>query len=139
MSSITAYGASQIKGEWSFRVAFVMTFWVPTVLRLDRHSCLSRRCGMFKKDRIGDAKKSIIKLFGKEVDVEERLRFIRSGLLIEEGEAHNAKSTSCEAIFSQEHRSRILVAVLGLQSQNFSGSYFASTSFTPPPFSPPFK
>ena len=39
-----------------------------------------------------------------------------------------AKQTTWKAIFSKEHRARTLVAVLGLQSQNFSGGYFASMS-----------
>ncbi|KAF4628532.1 hypothetical protein G7Y89_g9620 [Cudoniella acicularis] len=62
----------------------------------------------------------------KQVDIEARLAVIKQEIEMQDGEAHNASQTSWKAIFSKEHRSRTLVAVLELQSQNFSGGYFAS-------------
>lgn len=79
-----------------------------------------------KKGREDDARKAIIKLFGNGVDVEQRLSVIKSELEMMDGEAYNASQTSCRAIFSKERCSRIFVAVLRLQSQNFLGGYFAS-------------
>jgi SP family general alpha glucoside:H+ symporter-like MFS transporter len=66
------------------------------------------------KGREDDARKVIVRLFGKDVDVEERLRVITSELEMMNGEAHNASQTRWKAIFSKEHRSRTLVAILGL-------------------------
>jgi MFS family permease len=128
MSSLTGFGASKISGEWSFRLAFVMTFLVPSLFLIGLPFLPESPVWYVKKDRLDDARKAIVKLFGKDADVEGRLAFIKSELEIQEGEAHNASQTTWKAIFSKEHRSRTLVAVLGLQSQNFSGGYFASKS-----------
>lgn len=126
LSSITGFGASHISGPWSFRLAFVMTFLVPTLFAFGLPFLPESPVWYMKKGREEDARKAIVRLFGKNVDVEERLQFIRSELEIEAGEATAASQTTWKAIFSKEHRGRTLVAVLGLQSQNFSGGYFAS-------------
>lgn len=126
LSSLTGYGASQIPGEWSFRLAFVMTFLVPTLFMFVLPFLPESPVWYVKKGREDAARKSIVKLFGKDVNVEERLAFIRSELEVEIGEASTASQTSWKAIFTKENRSRTLVAVLGLQVQNFSGGYFAS-------------
>ncbi|CAH0018760.1 unnamed protein product [Clonostachys rhizophaga] len=127
LSSITGWGSSKIHGEWSYRLAFVMTFLVPTLFAIVLPFLPESPVWYVKKGRDDDARKAIVKLYGKNEDVEERLNFIKSELEVAAGEANMAKQTSWRAIFSKEHRSRTLVAVLGLQSQNFSGGYFANT------------
>ncbi|KAJ4322475.1 hypothetical protein N0V84_004831 [Fusarium piperis] len=127
LSSITGWGSSKIHGEWSYRLAFVMTFLVPTLFAIVLPFLPESPVWYVKKGREEDARKAIIKLYGKDVDVQERLDFIKSELEVAAGEANMASQTSWKAIFSKEHRSRTLVAVLGLQSQNFSGGYFANT------------
>ncbi|CAG9962002.1 unnamed protein product [Clonostachys byssicola] len=127
LSSITGWGSSKIHGEWSYRLAFVMTFLVPTLFAIVLPFLPESPVWYVKKGRDDDARKAIIKLYGKNEDVEDRLNFIKSELEVAAGEANMAKQTSWRAIFSKEHRSRTLVAVLGLQSQNFSGGYFANT------------
>jgi SP family general alpha glucoside:H+ symporter-like MFS transporter len=126
LSSLTGYGASRLKGEWSYRLAFVMTFVVPGLFAIGLPFLPESPVWYIKKGRESDARKAIVKLFGKDVDVEERLSFIKKELDTIDGQASMASQTSWKAIFSKEHRSRTLVAVLGLQSQNFSGGYFAS-------------
>lgn len=126
LSSITGYGSSKISGEWSFRLAFVLTFLVPSLFMIGLPFLPESPVWYVKKGRDDDARKAITRLFGKNVDVEERLNFIKSELEVSAGEANMAKQTGWRAIFSKEHRARTLVAVLGLQSQNFSGGYFAS-------------
>ncbi|KAM0205052.1 hypothetical protein ACHAPA_008630 [Fusarium lateritium] len=127
LSSITGFGSSKIEGEWSFRLAFVMTFLVPTLFAIGLPFLPESPIWYVKKGRDDDARKAIIKLYGQSIDVEERLSFIKSELEVAAGEANMAKQTSWRAIFSKEHRSRTLIAVMGLQSQNFSGGYFANT------------
>ncbi|KXH50135.1 hypothetical protein CSIM01_07359 [Colletotrichum simmondsii] len=127
LSSITAWGSSKIDGQWSYRLAFAMTFLVPTLFMIILPWLPESPVWYVKKGREEDARKAIFKLYGKNVDVEERLNFIKSELELAAGEANMAKQTSWRAIFSKEHRFRTLVAVLGLQSQNFSGGYFANT------------
>ncbi|KAI5456817.1 general substrate transporter [Mariannaea sp. PMI_226] len=127
LSSITGWGSSKIQGEWSYRLAFVMTFLVPGLFALILPFLPESPVWYVKQGRDDDARNAIIKLFGQNGDVEERLNFIKSELQVAAGEANMAKQTSWRAIFSKEHRSRTLVAVLGLQSQNFSGGYFANT------------
>ncbi|KAF5009772.1 hypothetical protein FDECE_4045 [Fusarium decemcellulare] len=127
LSSITGWGSSKIHGQWSYRLAFVMTFLVPTLFAIVLPFLPESPVWYVKKGREDDARKAIIKLYGKNVDVEERLEFIKSELEVAAGEANMASQTSWKAIFSKEHRSRTLVAVMGLQSQNFSGGYFANT------------
>ncbi|KAH6869330.1 general substrate transporter [Thelonectria olida] len=127
LSSITGWGSSKIDGEWSYRLAFVMTFLVPTLFAIVLPFLPESPVWYVKKGRDDDARKAIIKLYGEHADVEERLNLIKSELEVAAGEANMAKQTSWRAIFSKEHRARTLVAVLGLQSQNFSGGYFANT------------
>ncbi|KAM0546905.1 hypothetical protein ACHAO7_007595 [Fusarium culmorum] len=127
LSSITGWGSSKIPGEWSFRLAFIMTFLVPTLFAIGLPFLPESPIWYVKKGRDDDARKAITKLYGDSIDVEERLNFIKSELEVAAGEASMAKQTSWRAIFSKEHRSRTLVAVMGLQSQNFSGGYFANT------------
>jgi len=127
LSTLTAYGASHISGQWSYKLAFVMTFVVPGLFAIGLPFLPESPVWYVKKGRDEDARKAIMRLFGKDTDVEERLAFIRSELEVAAGEASMASQTSWSAIFSKQHRSRTLVAVLGLQSQNFSGGYFAST------------
>lgn len=126
LSSLTGYGSSQIQGQWSYRLAFIMTFLVPALFATVLPFLPESPAWYVKKGRDEDARKSIIKLYGKDANVEERLNFIKSELEGMAGEADLASQTSWKAIFSKEHRSRTLVAVLGLQAQNFSGGYFAS-------------
>lgn len=49
------------------------------------------------------------------------LTMIKKELHEEEASSSDVSQTSWKAIFSKEHRARTFVAVLGLQSQNFSG------------------
>ncbi|KAF5644100.1 maltose permease [Fusarium sp. NRRL 52700] len=127
LSSITGWGSSKIKGEWSYRLAFVMTFLVPTLFAIVLPFLPESPVWYVKKGRDEDARKAISKLYGASIDVDERLEFIKSELEVTAGEANMAKQTSWKAVFSKEHRTRTLIAVMGLQSQNFSGGYFANT------------
>jgi MFS family permease len=128
LSSITGFGSSKIPGEWSFRLAFIMTFLVPTLFACGLPFLPESPVWFVKRGRDDDARKAIKKLYGENADVEARLDFIKSELEVLHGESDMASQTSWKAIFSKEHRTRTLVAVLGLQSQNFSGGYFASKS-----------
>jgi MFS family permease len=126
ISSLSGYGASKISGEWSYKLAFVLTFLVPGLFAIGLPFLPESPVWYLKKGREEDARKAIIRLFGKDTDVDGRLAYIRSELEVEAGEASLASQTNWKAIFSKEHRGRTLVAVLGLQAQNFSGGYFAS-------------
>ncbi|UNI23892.1 hypothetical protein JDV02_009684 [Purpureocillium takamizusanense] len=127
LSSLTGYGSSHIDGAWSYKLAFTMTFLVPTLFAFGLPFLPESPVWYVKRGRKDDARKAIYKLYGKNVDMEERLAFIRSELEAEAGAEAMAKQTTWKAIFSKEHRARTFVAVLGLQSQNFSGGYFANT------------
>lgn len=131
LSSITGFGSSKIQGEWSYRLAFVMTFLVPTLFAIGLPFLPESPVWYVKKGRDDEARRAIARLYGKDADVDARLDFIKSELEVLADESSMAKQTSWKAIFSKEHRTRTLVAVLGLQSQNFSGGYFAS-KFPPP-------
>lgn len=126
ISSLSAYGSSKISGEWSYKLAFVLTFLIPGLFAIVLPFLPESPVWYIKKGREEDARKAIIRLFGKDTDVEGRLAYIRSELEVVAGEASLASQTSWRALFSKEHRARTLVAVLGLQAQNFSGGYFAS-------------
>lgn len=80
-----------------------------------------------KKGRENAARKAIARLHGSSVDIDACIETIKTELKNTEDEESAANQTSWKSIFSKEHRSRTLVAVLGLQSQNFSGGYFANT------------
>lgn len=126
-STVTGFGASHISGVWSFRTAFLMTFLVPTIYLCGLYFFPESPVYYMKKGREGDARKSALTLFGPEADIDARIDAIKHELERIEGENSATSQTSWKAIFSKEHRSRTFVAFLGLQSQNFSGGYFANT------------
>lgn len=126
-ASITGYGASGIQGIWSFKLAFVMTFVMPGIYLCGLPFLPESPVWYMKKGREEDARKAITMLYGASVDIDTRIETIKAELRQSEDEQSAATQTSWKSIFSKEHRSRTLVAVLGLQSQNFSGGYFANT------------
>lgn len=126
-SSMTGFGASKIDGPWSYRLAFCMTFALPALFLIVLPFFPESPVWYMKKGREADARKAIIRLFGPDTDVDERIEIIKTELQQAEVEGAGKSSTSWKAIFSKEHRARTLVSVLGLQVQNFSGGYFANT------------
>lgn len=126
-SSLTGYGSSQIPGVWSFKLAFCMTFLVPALYLIGLPFFPESPVWFIKKGRDEDARKAIFKLYGANADVEGIISTIKKELHEEEAQSSGVSQTSWRAIFSKEHRARTFVAVLGLQSQNFSGGYFANT------------
>ncbi|KAK8852099.1 MFS general substrate transporter [Apiospora arundinis] len=127
VSSLTGFGASKIKGVWSFKLAFIMTFLVPGLYLIGLPFLPESPVWYMKKGREEDAKKSILRLYGQDADVGRMIETIKEELRSQEGDASAVSQTTWKAIFSKENRSRTLVAVLGLQVQNFSGGYFANT------------
>ena len=127
MSSLTGYGSSKIDGPWSFRLAFCMTFLVPALYLMGLPFLPESPVYLVKKGREEHARKAILKLYGKNAEVDTIMATIKKELHEEEAAASGVSQTSWKAIFSKEHRARTFVAVLGLQSQNFSGGYFANT------------
>lgn len=126
-SSLTGYGASGIPGVWSFKVAFIMTFMMPTIYLCGLPFLPESPVWYMKKGRESDARKAITRLYGPGSDIDACIETIKAELKQTADEESNANPTSWKTIFSKEHRCRTLVAVLGLQSQNFSGGYFANT------------
>lgn len=126
-SSLTGYGSSKIHGVWSFKLAFCMTFLIPALYLIGLPFLPESPVWYMKKGHEEDARKAIIKLYGQNTDVGARLATIKKELYEEEQQASGVSQTSWRAIFRKEHRARTFVAVLGLQSQNFSGGYFANT------------
>ncbi|KAJ5556771.1 hypothetical protein N7494_000686 [Penicillium frequentans] len=126
-SSMTGYGASSIAGNWSFRLAFLMTFVIPAIYLCGLPFLPESPMWYMKKGRDDDARKAILRLYGSDADVESYIQNIKLELRQLENEETAGGQTSWKSIFSKEHRSRTFVAVLGLQSQNFSGGYFANT------------
>ncbi|KAJ5111184.1 hypothetical protein N7532_001719 [Penicillium argentinense] len=126
-SSITGYGASSIQGVWSFKLAFVMTFVLPGLYLCGLPFLPESPVWYMKKGREEDARKAILKLYGSDSNIDACIETIKLELRQIENEESTASQTNWKSIFSKEHRSRTLVAVLGLQSQNFSGGYFANT------------
>jgi MFS family permease len=126
-SSLTGYGASKINGVWSFKLAFVMTFVVPAIYGVVLPFFPESPVWYMKKGREEDARKAIFRLFGPDANADDLIETIKKELKQSEEEASGVSQTSWKAIFSKEHRKRTIVAVLGLQSQNFSGGYFANT------------
>lgn len=126
-ASMTGYGASNIHGVWSYKLAFVMTFLPPGIYLCGLPFLPESPVWYMKKGREEDARKAILKLYGPESDVDARVEIIKTELRQTEDSETAAGQTSWKSIFTKEHRSRTLVAVLGLQSQNFSGGYFANT------------
>ena len=127
VSSLTGFGASHIRGQWSYRLAFCMTFLMPACFLIGLPFFPESPVWFMTKGREADARKAILRLFGANADVDGRIEIIRNELQTLEQEGGAKSQTSWRAIFSKEHRSRTFVAVLGLQSQNFSGGYFANT------------
>ncbi|KAJ5358603.1 uncharacterized protein N7496_011016 [Penicillium cataractarum] len=126
-ASITGYGASGIQGVWSFKLAFVMTFVMPSIYLCGLPFLPESPVWYMKKGREDAARKAIARLYGPGADIDACIETIKTELKNTEDEESAATQTSWKSIFSKEHRSRTLVAVLGLQSQNFSGGYFANT------------
>ncbi|OQE29866.1 hypothetical protein PENSTE_c002G07012 [Penicillium steckii] len=126
-ASITGYGASGIQGIWSFKLAFIMTFVMPGLYLCGLPFLPESPVWFMKKGREEDARKAITTLYGSSIDIDARIGTIKAELRQSEDEDSAATQTSWKSIFSKEHRSRTLVAVLGLQAQNFSGGYFANT------------
>lgn len=126
-SSLTGYGSSKISGVWSFKLAFCLTFLIPAIYLVGLPFLPESPVWYMKKGRESDARKAILRLYGSNVDLDARIAIIKAELHEEEQQANGVSQTSWRAIFSKEHRARTLVAVLGLQSQNFSGGYFANT------------
>ncbi|CAG8135031.1 unnamed protein product [Penicillium olsonii] len=126
-ASMTGYGASNIHGTWSYRLAFVMTFLPPGIYLCGLPFLPESPVWYIKKGREEDARKAILRLYGSDSDVDARVETIKSELRQTEDSESAAGQTNWKSIFSKEHRSRTLVAVLGLQAQNFSGGYFANT------------
>lgn len=126
-SSLTGYGASQIHGVWSFKLAFIMTFLMPGLYLCGLPFLPESPVWYMKKGREADARKAITRLYGPVCDIDACVETIKTELKQNEDENSAASQTSWKSIFSKENRSRTLVAVLGLQSQNFSGGYFANT------------
>ncbi|GKU05977.1 maltose permease [Fusarium langsethiae] len=73
LSSITGWGSSKIPGEWSFRLAFVITFLVPTLFAVGLPFLPESPIWYVKKGRDDDARKAIIKLYGDTIDPETQL------------------------------------------------------------------
>ncbi|KAG9698246.1 hypothetical protein KCU95_g1518, partial [Aureobasidium melanogenum] len=126
-SSMTGFGASKINGPWSYRLAFCMTFALPSLFLILLPFFPESPVWYMKKDREADARKAILRLFGPKTDVDARIEIIRNELQQAVAEADGKDQTSWMAIFSKENRTRTFVSVLGLQVQNFSGGYFANT------------
>ncbi|KAL2818168.1 general substrate transporter [Aspergillus cavernicola] len=125
--SLTGYGASHLASEWSFRLAFMITFVVPTIYFCGLPFFPESPVWYIKKDREDDAKKAILRLFCSEMDAEAHINKIRNELNQIKREESPMATLGWKSIFSNAHRSRTFIAVLGLQSQNFSGGYFANT------------
>ncbi|KAJ5281035.1 hypothetical protein N7478_006407 [Penicillium angulare] len=126
-ASITGYGASGIEGVWSFKLAFVMTFVMPGIYLCGLPFLPESPVYYMKKGREDDARNAIVQLYGAGADIEGYIGTIKTELKQTEDQETAANQTTWKSIFTKEHRSRTLVAVLGLQSQNFSGGYFANT------------
>lgn len=120
-SSLTGYGSSKIDGVWSFKLAFVMTFMVPALYLIGLPFLPESPVYLIKKGKEEKARKAIIGLYGKSADVDSILATIKKELHDDEAAFSGVSQTTWKAIFSKEHRARTFVAVLGLQSQNFSG------------------
>ncbi|CAD0114538.1 unnamed protein product [Aureobasidium uvarum] len=101
-----------------------MTFLIPTLFLIVLPFFPESPVWYMKKGREADARKAIIRLFGPDTNVDERIDIIRTELQQAEAEGNGKDQTSWKAIFSKENRTRTFVSVLGLQVQNFSGGYF---------------
>lgn len=104
-----------------------MTFLVPALYMLGLPLLPESPVWYMKKGREADARKAALKLYGANANVDSITDTIKQELHKEDAEAAGVSQTSWWAIFTKEHRARTFTAVLGLQSQNFSGGYFANT------------
>lgn len=120
-SSMVGFGASHIDGNWSFRLAFTMTFLMPAIYLCGLPFFPESPVWYMKKGNEDKARRSALKLYGSEKDIDSVIEKIKEELKQLESEDNAKSQTSWRAIFSKEHRSRTFTAVLGLQSQNFSG------------------
>lgn len=127
ISSLTGFGASHINGQWSYRLAFLMTFVMPAIFACGLPFLPESPVWYMEKGREDEARKAALRLFGVNADIDSKIEKIKDELKALEDENAAYSQTSWRAIFSKEHRSRTLVAVLGLQSQNLSGGYYANT------------
>lgn len=127
LSSVTGYGSSYIAGQWSYRVAFLLTFLVPSLFLLLLPWLPESPVWYMKQGEETKARVAIIKLFGPQVDVNARIEIIRAELEDNQGEKQSENAGGWKEIFSKQHRTRTLTSVLALQVQNFSGGYFANT------------
>lgn len=127
VSSLTGFGASHIDGPGSFKLAFGMTFAMPTLFLIGMPFFPESPVWYMKKGREEQARKMIVKLYGVNTNVDERITIIKTELEMAESEESGHSQTSWKAIFTKDNRTRTLVSCLGLQSQNFSGGYFANT------------
>ncbi|KAG2184431.1 hypothetical protein INT43_000340 [Umbelopsis isabellina] len=135
LSSLTGYGSSYIAGQWSYRVAFLLTFLVPSLFLLLLPWLPESPVWYMKQGEESKARVAIIKLFGPQVDVDARIEVIRAELEVgqgekqddSQGEKQSENAGGWKEIFSKQHRTRTLTSVLALQVQNFSGGYFANT------------
>ena len=127
IASLTGFGASHINGTGSFKLAFGMTFVMPTLFLIGMPFFPESPVWYMKKGREEQARKMIVKLYGANTDVDERITIIKTELEKAESEETGQSQTSWKAIFTTDNRMRTLVSCLGLQSQNFSGGYFANT------------
>ena len=86
-SSMTGFGASKIHGEWSFRLAFCMTFAMPALFLIGMPFFPESPVWFMKKGREADARKAVLKLFGADTDVEERINILKTELKQSEEES----------------------------------------------------
>ena len=95
-----------------------MTFFMPAVYLIGLPFFPESPVWYMKKGREADARKAALRLYGPDADINARIEGIKHELKQTEDEAQFSavSQTSWKAIFSKEHRSRTLVAVLGLQS-----------------------
>lgn len=104
-----------------------MTFVLPALYLIGLFFLPESPVYYMKKGREDAARKAAITLFGKGADIDGRIEAMKRELAQVEAASATASQTSWKAIFTKEHRSRTFTSVLGLQSQNFSGGYFANT------------
>jgi MFS family permease len=117
-SSLTGYGASTISGKWSFRLAFVMTF-VPTIYLCGLPFFPESPVWYIKKGQENNAEKAVLRLFGPSTDVATHITTIKQELNQIQSTKTPNNPIVWRTVFTKEHRFRTLVAILGLQVQNF--------------------
>ncbi len=68
----------KVDGEWRFRLASVMTIVVPGLFLIGLPFLTESPVWYMKKGQEGDARTAIVRVFDKDVNVEERLQVISS-------------------------------------------------------------